>query len=85
MHPVSKCCSLYCSCVMVSGIIFFAILAVMESNGNMYLTRKHPTETAEKLNVLYITMGVNLVVLISCVICFISGTRKEKEEDDRKR
>ena len=30
MHPVAKCCSLYCSCVMVSGILFFAILAIME-------------------------------------------------------
>ena len=59
MHPVAKCCSLYCSCVMVSGILFFAILAIMESRHNMFLTHgKSQVEIDEKVNVLYITMGV---------------------------
>ena len=82
MHPVSKCCSLYCSCVMVSGIIFFAILAIMEKNHNMFLTRgKSQDQIDEKVNVLYMTIVLNLVVLISCMTCVVFGTRKEKEEE----
>ena len=86
MHPAAKCCSLYCSCVMVSGMIFFAILACMEANGNIFLTRgQTPAQTAEKQNVLYITIGVNLVIMISCIGCFMNGTKKEREEADRLR
>ena len=82
MHPVSKCCSLYCSCVMVSGIIFFAILAIMEKNHNMFLTRgKTQDQIDEKVSVLYMTIVLNLVVLISCMTCVVFGTRKEKEEE----
>ena len=86
MHPVAKCCSLYCSCVMVAGIIFFAILAVMEANHNMFLTRGQSLEDiAEKKNVLYMTMALNLVVMVSCLSCFYVGTKREKEEAERQR
>ena len=84
MHPVGKCCSLYCSCVMVSGIVFFAILAIMEANGNMFLTRgQSPEQTSQKLSALYTTMVLNLVVMILCMGYYITGSRKEKEEEDR--
>ena len=82
MHPVAKCCSLYCSCVMVSGILFFAILAIMESNHNMFLTHgKTQEEIDEKVHVLYITMGVNLICLVNCIAAVVIGNRKEKEEE----
>ena len=69
---------MYCSCVMVSGIVFFAILAVMESNHNMFLTHgKSQDEIDEKISALYITMGVQLVCLVSCIANIIVGTRKE--------
>ena len=86
MHPVAKCCSLYCSCVMVSGIIFFAILAVMQSNHNMFLTRgKTDAQINETKNVLYTVMVVNLICLMMCVTGTVIGVRKEKEEEERRR
>ena len=82
MHPVAKCCSLYCSCIMVSGIMFFAILAIMESNHNMFLTHgKSQAEIDEKISVLYITMGVQLFCFLGCVTAVFTGTRAEKEEE----
>ena len=86
MHPVAKCCSLYCSCVMVSGIIFFAILVIMERNHNIFLTRgKTQAEIDEKVSALYTTMFVNVVALLIFITCFVMGTRKEKEEEQRQR
>ena len=86
MHPVSKCCSLYCSCVQISGIIFFGIIAMMLSNHNIFLTRgKTEVEISETKSVLYTTMILNLVVCVSCITCFIHGSRKEKEEEQRRR
>ena len=82
MHPVAKCCSLYCSCVMVSGIIFFAILAIMEANHNMFLTHgKSQNEIDEKIGALQMTMIVQLVCLVTCIVNVIVGTRKEREEE----
>jgi hypothetical protein len=80
MNPFAKCCGLYCSCLMVTGIIFFAILAVMESRGNIFLTREHPEATDEKVNALMIAMALNAVCLINCIACVVVGTRREKEE-----
>ena len=86
MHPVAKCCSLYCSCVMVSGIFFFAIIAIMESNKNIFLTRgKTQTEIDEKVNVLYIVIGVCLAMAITCLGLFVTGSRKEQDEEQRQR
>ena len=82
MHPVAKCCSFYCSCVMVSGILFFSILAVMESNHNMFLTHgKSQDEIDEKVSALYITMGVQALCLVGCIVQIVVGTRKEREEE----
>ena len=86
MHAVAKCCSLYCSCVMVSGIVFFAILAIMEANGNMFLTRgQTPEQTSDKITALTTTMVVNFIVLILCMGYYITGSRKEKEEMERQK
>ena len=82
MNPVAKCCSLYCSCVMLSGIIFFAIIAIMESNHNMFLTRgMTDAQVSEKVQVLYITIALCLVTMLTCAGFFVVGTRKEQEEE----
>ena len=80
MNPLLKCCGVYCACLMVFGIVFFAILATMEKNGNIFLTREHPDETGEKITALLITIGINGVCLINCIACVIIGTRREAEE-----
>lgn len=86
MHPCSKCCALYCSCVQVCGIIFFAILSIMFSNHNIFLTRgKSQTEINEKVNSLYVTMALQLVATVLFLTCFVVGTRKEKEEEQKQR
>lgn len=79
MHPIAKCCGVYCGCLMVCGIVFFAILAIMERNGNMFLTKTHPSEAEreDKVKVLLITMAINAVCLVNCVACVIIGTRRE--------
>ena len=52
----------------------------------MFLTHgKTQAEIDEKVNALYITMGVNLVCLVTCVAQMIVGTRQEKEEEQRQR
>ena len=59
MHACSKCCSLYCSCIQICGIIFFGILSIMFSNRNIFLTRnKSVTEINETISTLYTTMAV---------------------------
>ncbi len=84
MHPAAKCCSLYCSCVQVFGIIFFAILAIMFGNHNIFLTRgKTQAQIDDKIGTLYVTMGVNAVAFVLFVACFIRGSRQEKEEEQR--
>jgi len=49
MHPIAKCCGMYCACLMFSGVFFFAILAIMEANGNPFLTRDYPEETGDRV------------------------------------
>jgi len=86
MHVAAKCCSLYCSCVQVFGIIFFAILATMFANHNIFMTRgKTQAQIDDKISTLFITMGVQLVALLLFLACFMRGTKKEKEEEDRQR
>ena len=80
MHPLAKCCGMYCACLMVCGIVFFAILAVMEKNGNMFLTKAHPEETGDKITALLLTIGLNAICLVNCVACVVIGTRREAEE-----
>lgn len=86
MHPASKCCSLYCSCVQVCGILFFAIISIMFSNRNIFLTRgKSVKDINDTVSVLYTTMGVQLVACILFLTCFVTGTRKERDEEQRQR
>ena len=80
MNPFAKCCGAYCACLMVFGIIFFGILAIMENNGNMFLTREHPEQTGDKIFALVIAMAINAVCFVNCVACLIIGTRREAEE-----
>jgi len=71
---------------MVSGMVFFAILAIMESNHNMFLTHgKTQEEIDQKISALYITMAVQLVCLVTCIAQIVVGTRKEREEEQRQR
>ena len=75
MHPLAKCCSLYCSCVMVSGIIFFAIIAIMESNHNIFLTRGMTQgQIDEKMKVLFITIGLQALCFVGCIGYFTVGS-----------
>jgi hypothetical protein len=39
MNPISKCCGTYCACLMVSGIVFFAIMIAMFQTGNPFLIK----------------------------------------------
>ena len=42
MNPLAKCCGVYCACLMITGIIFFGILAIMLKNDNKFLSKGTP-------------------------------------------
>ena len=84
MNPLAKCCGVYCACLMISGIVFFAILAIMLKNGNKFLEKGTPEENGERITALMICIGVNAVCFINCTVCVIVGSRKEAEEEKRR-
>jgi heme/copper-type cytochrome/quinol oxidase subunit 2 len=75
---------MYCSCLMVSGVVFFIIIAIMESNGNPFLNRNHPEESGDRVRALIIAICINIVCFIGCVTCVVTGNRKEALEKLRK-
>ena len=84
MNPLAKCCGIYCACLMITGIVFFAILITMLKNNNKFLSKGTPEENPDRITALLIAIGVNAVCFVSCVLCVISGTRKEAQEDQRR-
>jgi len=84
MNPLAKCCGIYCACLMITGVLFFAILAIMLKNNNAFLSKGHPEENPDRVTALFIAIGVNAVCFVNCVVCVIVGSRKEAEEELRK-
>ena len=82
MHPIAKCCGFYCSCLMVMGVIFFAILAVLEASKNPFLNRHHPEESGKRVFSLIMAIVINIVCFIGCATCVFVGIKKE-EKDNR--
>ena len=88
MHPFSKCCGMYCSCLMVVGIVFFAILAALEASKNPFLNRHHPEESGQRVFALGMAMLINAVVFIGCFTCTNLGLKAEtalKAKEDAER
>ena len=82
MHPISKCCGMYCSCLMVMGVIFFAILAVLEASKNPFLNRHHPEESGKRVFSLGMAIVINVVCFIGCFACVFVGLKKEEQEKE---
>jgi hypothetical protein len=87
-----KMCGYYCSCLLVIGIGFYAILIALISTGNRYLL-KHESEKADKIEAFVIAIIINAVCLGGCVACTLylriqdakerEILRKEEEELDK--
>lgn len=83
MHAIAKCCGYYCACIMATGMVFFAVLAIMQLNKNTYLTRFYPEETDSRVTALVLAIALNGICFINCVSCIYYGSKKEAEEEER--
>ena len=72
MHPIMKCCSIYCSGLCFVGIFFFAILAIMQATKSPFLGENQlengEPEYKSRVTAICICIGCFLVCGILC--CF---------------
>ena len=74
---------MYCSCLMVMGVIFFAILAVLEASKNPFLNKHHPEESGKRVFSLGMAIVINVVCFIGCFACVFVGLKKEEQEKEK--
>ena len=68
---------MYCSCLMVVGIVFFAILMALEAAGNPFLNKSEPELRGSRIFSLGIAIVINAVVFIGCFACTTVGLKSE--------
>ena len=78
-----KCCGAYCSCLLIVGIGFFAILIGLIHSDNVFLLREK-SEREEKISALVTAIIINAVCLVGCVACtvYVRMTDKGEPVDD---
>ena len=74
-----KCCGMYCSCLLVVGIGFFAILISLIHHENVFLLRER-SEKEEKIDALVTAIIINAVCLVGCIGCTVYVKMTDKGE-----
>ena len=80
MHPILKCCGIYCSCILVISFVFYGILIALVATGNPWLTREFRHDIDSKVEALVLALIVNAVCLVGCVACTAFGRWQEIKE-----
>ena len=74
-----KICGYYCSCLLIVGIGFYAILIALIGTCNRYLL-KHEHEKEEKIEAFVIAIVINAVCLAGCIACTFYMRMAEAKE-----
>ena len=90
MGPIGRCCLWYCSGIMFVGVIFFAILILMEATGSEYL-KPHNIENfdypKDSIMSLLIAIAVsppsfipqlNLIAGAACCFCIFKDRKNQR-------
>lgn len=83
MKPISKCAAITAIVLSIFGLLFFPIISIAESRGNLVLTRKYPEETKDRIQALWISWCVMLILLVNSSIYLYIGSRREAQQAKR--
>ena len=70
MGAISKCCSYYCTALLILSFVFYALILVLEKTHNEYLLTKYQEgdHAEERVSSIYRVFFFNLFLLFICLI-----------------